>query len=143
MTNFWQNWLKLWAWGVIAFGMILSSGSFAVTDGLVRPLFDLLGDPLPETLDAHHRFSIGLMGAVSIGWGATLLLFIKRLVTLPAETAAPLWRGMLYATIIWYVVDGVISVATGFAWNVASNSGLLALLVIALAKSGALHGSSD
>ena len=143
MGIFWQNWLKLWAWAVIAFGMILSSGSFAATEGLVRPLFELFGNPLPETLDAHHRFSFGLMGAVSIGWGATLLLFITRLVTLPAATAAPFWRGILYATIIWYFVDGAISIATGFAWNVASNTGLLVPLVVALMKSGALRSSSD
>jgi len=139
MSKFWQNWLKLWASGVILFGVVLASGSFAASDGLIRPLFDLFGNPLPESLDAHHRFAIGLTGAVSIGWGVTLLLFITHLVTLPAETAAPFWRGMLYATVIWYIVDGVISVATRFAWNVASNTMLLVLLLVALVKSGALR----
>jgi hypothetical protein len=139
MTSFWQNWLKLWASGVILFGVVLASGAFAATDALVRPIFDMLGHPFPSEPDAHHRFSLGLMGAVSIGWGLTLLGMINAIFGLARDSAAPFWRAILVATMIWYVVDGYISYATGFALNIVSNTLLVALLLIPLIKSGALR----
>lgn len=143
MSSFWQTWLKLWAWGVILFGVVLASGTFAATDAMVRPLFALLGNPLAAEPDAHHRFSIGLMGALSIGWGATLLGIFAAIPTLTPAAAAPFWRAVLGGTLVWYAVDGAISIATGFALNVVPNTLLLGLLCIALFKSGALRGSAD
>lgn len=143
MSTFWQNWLKLWAWGVILFGVVLAAGAFAATDAVVRPIFDLLGNPFPAEPDAHHRFSIGLMGAVSIGWGLTLLGVFKAVFGLARDDATPFWRAILNATIIWYVIDGYISYASGFALNIVSNTALLVLLLIALVKSGALRGGNS
>lgn len=143
MTSFWQNWLKLWAWGVIIFGVALASGAFAATDALVRPIFDLLGNPFPTEPDAHHRFSLGLMGAVSIGWGMTLLGVFKAIFGLTRDSAAPFWRAVLVATLGWYVIDGYISYATGFALNIVSNTLLVAFLLIPLFKSGALGDSNS
>ena len=142
MTSFWQNWLKLWAWGVIIFGVVLASGAFAATEGLVRPVFDMLGNPFPAAPDAHHRFSIGLMGAVSIGWGLTLLGVFKAIFGLTRDSAAPFWRTVLVATVGWYVIDGYISYATGFALNIVSNTLLVTLLLIPLIKSGALRDTA-
>lgn len=142
MTSFWQNWLKLWAWGVILFGAVLASGAFAATDNVVRPIFDLLGNAFPAEPDAHHRFSLGLMGAVSVGWGTTLLGVFKAIFGLRRDSAAPFWRAILVATVVWYVIDGYISYATGFALNIVSNTLLVALLLIALFKSGALRDSA-
>ena len=45
------------------------------------------------------------------------------------------------ATIIWYVIDGYISYATGFALNIVSNTLLLLFLLIPLLKTGALQGA--
>jgi hypothetical protein len=141
MTDFWKNWLRLWAWGVVIFGVVLSSGAFAATDSVVRPIFDLLGNPFPDQPDPHHRFSLGLMGAVSIGWGMTLLGMCNAVFKLSREDAAPFWRAVLVATIIWYVIDGYISYATGFALNIVSNTLLLLFLLIPLLKTGAMHGA--
>jgi hypothetical protein len=141
MADFWKNWLKLWAWGVVVFGIVLSSGAFVATDSVVRPIFDLLGNPFPDQPDAHHRFSLGLMGAVSIGWGMTLLGMCNAVFKLSREDAAPFWRAVLVATIIWYVIDGYISYATGFALNIVSNTLLLLLLLVPLLKTGALHST--
>ena len=141
MTDFWKNWLRLWAWGVVIFGVVLSSGAFAATDSVVRPIFDLLGNPFPDQPDPHHRFSLGLMGAVSIGWGMTLLGMCNAVFKLSREDAAPFWRAVLVATIIWYMIDGYISYATGFALNIVSNTLLLLFLLIPLLKTGALQGA--
>lgn len=143
MTDFWKNWLKLWAWGVVIFGVVLSSGAFAATEGVVRPIFNLLGNPFPDQPDAHHRFSLGLMGAVSIGWGLTLVGIFNAIFGLGSDRTAPFWRAILVATLGWFVIDGYISVATGFTLNLIPNTVLLVLLLVPLLQSGALRGGKS
>jgi hypothetical protein len=138
MNRFWQNWLLVWALGVSLFGLVLAAGAFASTDMLTRALFQLFGAPLPTAMDMHHRFAIGLMGAVSMGWGLTFLIAFKALFALEPAKAAPLWRLTLFAVIIWYLIDSAISLATGIGMNAVSNTVLLILLLIPIIKGGAL-----
>ena len=121
MNRFWQNWLTIWAAGVTIFGLVLAGGAFAATDGLTRMLFELFGMPIPAQPDAHHRFAIGLMGAVTMGWG----------------------RFILFASFVWYAIDSWISVATGFWMNAISNTLLLVMLLIPLLGSGMLSGKAN
>ena len=139
MGKVWQNWLSAWAILVTVFGLVLAGGAFAATDGLTTMLFTLFGNPLPADIDAHHRFAIGLMGAVTMGWGLTFWGAFKALYTLNNAAAAPIWRYLLGVSLVWYVVDSGISIATGFWINAVSNTLLLALLLIPLVKSGALR----
>jgi hypothetical protein len=140
MAKIWQNWFSAWAIGVVLFGALLAGGAFDATDGLLRMLLTLFGNPLPEIMDAHHRFGFGLMGAVSIGWGLTFWLLFKAINLLDAPTAAPLWRKLTLFVLIWYVVDSYISIATGFWMNAVSNTLLIALYLVPLLKSGAMRG---
>jgi hypothetical protein len=140
MNKFWQNWLSVWAIFVATFGLILAAGAFEASDGLTRMLFTLFGNPMPDTPDALHRFAIGLMGAVTIGWGLTYYAAFKALNGLDAKTAAPLWRFILFASLVWYVVDSAISCATGYSMNAASNTVLIISLLIPVVKSGVLRG---
>jgi hypothetical protein len=142
MTQFWQNWLSAWAAGVTIFGLILAGGAFAATDGLTAALFSMFGNPLPADIDAHHRFAIGLMGAVTMGWGLTYVATFKALFALPPTQSAPIWRLVLFFGLVWYVVDSWISVATGFWMNAVSNTLVLVLLLIGLVQSGALSGKA-
>jgi hypothetical protein len=139
MTKFWQNWLTIWAAGVAIFGLVLAGGAFEATDGITQQLFALFQNPLPDTLDRHHRFAIGLMGAVTLGWGLTYLVSFRALHALDRGVAAPLWQGMTLAALTWYAVDSTISVATGFWMNAVSNTVLIALYLVAMIKSGALR----
>jgi hypothetical protein len=140
MNKFWQNWLSVWAIFVALFGLVLAAGAFEATDGLSRMLFTLFGNPIPETPDALHRFAIGLMGAVTMGWGLTYFAAFKALHGLDDKTAAPLWRFMLIASIIWYFVDSAISCATGYTMNAVSNTLVMAGFLIPILKSGVLRG---
>lgn len=140
MNRLWQNWLTLWAWGVVLFGAVLSAGAFAATDGAARGVFALIGNPFPLVPDPHHRFAVGLMGAVSIGWGLTYLVLFKALNGLDLARAAPLWRAALVASAAWFVIDSAISIATGFGLNAVSNCLLMVLLLVPLVRSGALRG---
>lgn len=139
MSKVWQNWLSAWAILVTVFGLILAGGAFAATDGLTTMLFTVFGNPLPADIDAHHRFAIGLMGAVTMGWGLTYLGAFKALYALEPATAAPIWRYLLFAGLAWYVIDSSISVATGFWMNAVSNTVLMVLFLIPLVKSGAMR----
>ena len=138
MNSFWQKWLSVWAVGVTIFGLVLAGGAFEATDGLTRALFSLFGMPMPDNADAHHRFAIGLMGAVTMGWGLTYFAAFKALGALERATAAPIWRGLIGASLVWYVVDSFISIATGFWMNAVSNTIVIALLLIAVIKSDAM-----
>ena len=140
MRKVWQNWLSAWAVLVTVFGLVLAGGAFAATDGLTTMLFTLFGNPMPADLDAHHRFAIGLMGAVTMGWGLTYFGAFKALYALDRATAAPIWRYLLLASSVWFVIDSAISIATGFWMNAVSNAVLIMLFLIPLVKSGALRG---
>ena len=139
MNVFWQKWLNAWALLVTIFGLVLAGGAFAATDGLTAALFTVLGNPLPVDIDAHHRFAIGLMGAVTMGWGLTYWTAFKALFALEPATAAPIWRSLFGVSLVWYVVDSAISVATGFWMNAVSNTIVMVLFLIPLVKSGALR----
>lgn len=138
MSKVWQNWLSAWAILVTVFGLVLAGGAFAATDGLTTMLFTLFGNPLPIDIDTHHRFAIGLMGAVTMGWGLTYFGAFKALHAVDPATAAPIWRYLLFAGLVWFVIDSTISVATGFWMNAVSNTILMMLFLIPLVKSGAL-----
>jgi hypothetical protein len=138
MNKFWQHWLSIWAIGVALFGLVLAGGAFGATDGLTRTLFALFGNPVTQTPDMLHRFAIGLMGAVTMGWGLTFYALFKALHALDTPTAAPLWRLTAMAAAVWYLVDSTISIATGYTMNAVSNTVLMLLFLVPLIKSGAM-----
>jgi hypothetical protein len=139
MAKIWQNWLSVWAVGVFIFGLVLAGGGFEATDGLTEALFALFGNPIPGDAGAHFRFSVGLMGAVTMGWGLTFWVAFKALNLLDPAQAAPLWRKLTLFALIWYLVDSYISITTGFWMNAVSNTIFMALYLVPLLKSGALR----
>jgi hypothetical protein len=122
MTIFWQRWLTLWSAAVALFGLVLLGAGFAATSAPSEAIFAFLGSPLSGDFDRHLRFSTSLMGAVTFGWGATCYIAFRALWLIDRNAAAPLWRSLMVATIIWYVIDSTASVATGFALNAVSNT---------------------
>jgi len=138
MSPFWQSWMKIWCGAVIVFGAVLASGAFPATDGLVRTLYDVLGSQGRPDFDATARFSVGLMGAVTLGWGLTLGAVIDAAHRL-GERAAPVWRMITVGIFVWYVIDGAISIATGFALNAVSNTALLAGYLVPVMASGVMR----
>jgi hypothetical protein len=138
MSKVWQNTFSAWAIFVALFGLVLAGGAFAATDSLTAAVFSLFGNPLPADIDSHHRFAIGLMGAVTLGWGLTFYGAFKALFALEPAKAAPIWRYLLGVSLLWYVVDSGISIATGFWMNAVSNTIVMVLFLILLVKSGAM-----
>lgn len=55
--------------------------------------------------------------------------------------AAPVWRLLTVSVVGWYLIDGVLSAATGFPLNIVPNTLLLAGFVAPVLGSGVLRSS--
>lgn len=139
MPAFWRGWLNVWGWVVIVFGLVLAGGGLDPTDGPVEILYGILGSGAAFDWTPHLRFSVALMGAVTMGWGLTFLATFMAAHRL-GDQAAPVWRLATGGVLVWFVVDSALSVATGFWLNAVSNTGLLIGYLVPLLATGALRG---
>lgn len=137
MSRFWTNWLVIWCWGVLAFGVLLATAAIPTIDGLVRHLFSLFAAN-PANAAAFDqpavRFGLGLQGALTIGWSLTLFALMDAAKTI----GAPAWRAVTLSLLAWYAIDSAISIATGFWPNAISNTALMIAFAIPILASGAL-----
>jgi hypothetical protein len=144
MTRFWQTWLLCWCVGVLAFGVIMMSASIETGSAPVRLLYEILLQPLPTPMSSHLRFANGLMGAVVIGWGTTVLILVRHSVRVERSMATIIWRSLMSGLSIWFVADSTISLLNGFWPNAIINLVFFILFVIpvlrcSLLKRIALH----
>lgn len=82
------------------------------------------------------------MGAVTLGWGATVLAVVRGTGDMPAAQALALWRGITAALLLWYVVDSALSVATGFWRNALSNTVLIGWYLLLMRRNTATRAVS-
>jgi hypothetical protein len=138
MTTHWKNWLSAWCAAIILFGAVLAAGAFPATDAACRFILELMrGSPGGQSVWTDElRFTAGLTGAVTLGWGMTLALLISAGHQL---ASAAFWRSLVGVMAIWYVVDSAVSISTGFALNAVSNTVFVIGLMIPLLASGVLH----
>ena len=139
MTTFWRTYFTAWTIFIMVFGLVLAGAGLPATDAIATLIFAIVGAPdiawTPEL-----RFATALMGAVTLGWGMTLLTAIRAAIAL-GDRGAPVWRGILFAMIVWFVIDSSLSVATGFWLNAVSNAIISAALVFGVIGSGVLGQS--
>ena len=119
MSGFWRRWMAAWRLSVAGFGLVLSGAAFEATS-----------EPL--------RFSIALMGAVTLGWWLTLEAAFKA-IDLLGDRATPVWRGVTVSVVGWYVIDGALSAATGYALNILPNTLLLVGYLIPVLAAGVMR----
>lgn len=141
MAKPFRTMIMVWCWTVVVFGIVLMGGTFTGTDGPTRQLLAILGDGVPE-MNAPLRFGIGLMGAVTFGWGLTMLAVASVSHLIDPAAGRLLWRRIALAVCAWYVVDSAISIATGFALNAASNTVFLGAFLAILWQGGVFASSS-
>ena len=137
ISRFWSRWLLVLTVSIIAFGALLMGAAFPGLDGPTIALFGLLGGQAP-TFDETLRFSTGLMGAVSFGWGVTLYVVVRAALASP-ELGARLWRPVTLGLMAWFIPDCIISVKTGFGLNVITNLIIVTAWIIPLQASGLLR----
>lgn len=135
MTAFWRNWLMLWCWGVFAFGALLTLGGIPSADGPVRMLIGFLGGDQPLEMTPHLRFSLAVMGPVSMGWAFTAMAAIQAAIAL-GDKGRPIWLLTTLGVLTWFTIDSILSVTTGFWRNVIPNIGLVLGYLIPLFRAG-------
>ncbi len=118
MSGFWKTWMRVWCWAVLAFGAVLVLAAVPALDAAPRLALGLVGgDPVLLDLPTM-RFAFGLMGALTLGWGVSMMA----MVALAHTHGAPVWRSLTASVLVWYVIDSAISVLTGFPLNAVSNT---------------------
>ncbi|MFT3723111.1 MAG: hypothetical protein QM773_05940 [Hyphomonadaceae bacterium] len=137
MSGFWRNWLNVWCVLVIVFGLVLAGGGLEVTSGGADMLFGMLGGPGDIMWTPHLRFSVALMGAVTMGWGLTFVAVFAAAHRL-GNQAAMVWRLVSASVLAWFVIDSALSVATGFALNAVPNAALLVGYLVPVIANGVL-----
>lgn len=142
MNGKWQAQMQTWCGAVMIFGLVLMGGAFEATSAGVYALFGILDGPGPMDWDPALRFSLALMGAVTLGWGATVLAMVRATGAMPQVAAAALWRGITAALLLWYVVDSGLSVATGFWRNALSNTVLIGWYLLLMRRSATTRAAS-
>jgi hypothetical protein len=138
MSGFWRGWFIVWCVSVGIFGAVLSGGAFESTSGPVRMVLSILHGPSAADFGPTLRFSLAVMGAVSIGWAVTLFFVVRAAIDL-ADRGRPLWNAITAGMVSWFVIDSTLSVATGFGLNVAPNVALAGMYLVGLLGSGALR----
>jgi hypothetical protein len=137
MNGFWKTWMRVWCWAVLAFGVVLALAAVPALDAAPRFVIGLLGGD-PALLDqSAMRFAFGLQGALTLGWGFTMMAMVG----LAHSLGAPVWRSLTASLLVWYVIDSLISVSTGFPLNAVSNSLLTAGYLIPVLTTGVLRGA--
>ncbi|WP_017670486.1 hypothetical protein [Blastomonas sp. AAP53] len=134
MNGKWQAQMQLWCGAVMIFGLVLMGGAFPASSAGVNMLFAILDGPGPLTFDPALRFALALMGAVTLGWGATLLAVVRGTREMSGAQSLALWRGITAALLMWYIVDSALSVATGFWRNALSNTVLIVWYLLLIAR---------
>lgn len=137
MSRFWRTWTTRWCWAIGLFGLILAASAFEATSGPTRLLFSLLNARAALDLDAPMRFSLGILGAVTVGWSLTLLAAVQA-AHLLGDRARPVWMLVTSSLVVWYVVDTALSVATGFGLNAIPNTIFAAAFLLPIVCSGVL-----
>lgn len=138
MSTFWRYWLLVWCGGVFVFGLVLAGGAFEATSGPVKMIYENLQGPGDLVLDPAMRFTLAVMGCVSLGWAVTMFLMMGVAFSL-GDRARPVWMGLTLGVLVWFVTDSTLSVATGYGLNVVPNTLLLSTYLIAIFASGALN----
>lgn len=124
------------------FGAVLAGGGLHATSDPARLLLDLLNGSKETNLDDQMRFSLGVLGAVSIGWSVTLLAAIQAAIQL-GERGRSIWALVTAGATSWFVIDSPLSIATGYGLNAILNVVLLAAFLIPIIRSGVLQRPSQ
>ena len=140
MTGFWRTWMTGWCGAVGLFGLVLAGGAFDATSGPTRLLYGVLNAAAPFEPDATLRFTLGVLGAVTVGWSLTLLAAIRAASLLDRPAARPVWSLIALSVVVWWAIDSALSAATGFALNIAPNTVFAAAFLVPMIRSGVLRG---
>jgi hypothetical protein len=120
MDEFWRRWLVVAAaitgLSGLGFAALAATGSTEI----YSTIFDLVF--LPGELDAPTgdaaSFAMGVTGAVLLGWAAMMIVLLRsRRVSAMPE----MWWALVTGLVAWFVVDGIVSIASAALGNLVLN----------------------
>ncbi len=139
MSAFWERWLAGWCLAVAGFGAILVGAAYEATSAPTILVYRLLGGG-ELALHGPLRFSIALIGAVTLGWSLSLWAAIRGALMLGVR-GRMIWRMLTVNVTCWYVIDSALSVVTGFPANVLPNTLFAAAFLLPVWRSGVLRAA--
>jgi len=142
MARSYQLWFYGWALSVVLFGVVLAGGALPQTDAAARLVLLLLDGPGPREFTPLVRFSLGVCGPVSMGWGIGMIGVVRVTNMIDAEPRRILWTIFSAGVLTWFVIDSFLSTATGFWHNVIPNCVLIVGYLVPLQASGVLRRSA-
>ena len=135
-TRTWHRWLLLAASIVIGAGAVLVALALVGVPPELMEVLYLPGEPDVASADTIS-FAVGFSGAVMVGWGASMLYIYLD----PAMLDRPrIARAVLIATMAWFALDTLMSIALGAVINVVGNCLFLGLLLPPLAVLSSRRG---
>lgn len=143
MTSFWRAWITIWCCAVTLFGIALAGAALPGTSGVAYAFLDIVDGARKPVLDNPLRFTLSVLGAVTIGWGLTILAALRAAFALGRERGRPVWVAVATAVSGWYVVDSTLSIAVGYPINAVPNTAFLAAFLWPVCASGVLARDSE
>lgn len=141
MTKFWRTWLHIWCVSAGLLGLILAGAAFDSTSLPSHIYFQLIGSPDGYGPTSEMRFTLALLGAVTIGWSLTLWTTMQAAFKLNDEEATTIWKLLTLSLLTWFVIDSALSIHTGFGRNALVNTLFLIGFLLPMIKSGSLQGN--
>jgi tetrahydromethanopterin S-methyltransferase subunit D len=135
-TRTWHRWLLLAASIVVGAGAVLVALALVGVPPELMEVLYLPGEPDVASADTIS-FTVGVTGAVMVGWGASMLYIYLDPAMLDRPRVA---RAFLLATMAWFVLDTLMSIALGAVINVVGNCLFLGLLLPPLAVLSSRRG---
>lgn len=127
--------LKFAAAITFGFALMIVFGSHELTDAPLRWFADLLFWPLDEAqvMTDSGQLLAAILGGIMASWAVLMWLLTNAL----AVSEPQLLRRLILTTMtVWFVIDGLGSVASGAWLNVIGNLGFLALFVLPARRLG-------
>lgn len=129
MTDFWRRWLRLWCLFAGLFWPVLAGATFDSTDAPMEVMFSIVSGWDFEWAD-HLRFAFDLQGALSLGLAYPYCMLLQASVRHGFDELV--WKMAFGALLVWFLLNGITSLATGYELNVLSNTIILVLFVLPL-----------
>ena len=128
--KFWSGWLKVTMILIVIAGAFLTIFSqFANTFFLNAKIDEVFfSGVLPgEQIELLKNWYTGVVGAVMLGWGFSMLYVVNHPFMQKEQWA---WRSIFYPVLVWYILDSGISAYFGVIFNVVINT-ILFLQIVA------------
>jgi hypothetical protein len=122
-----RRWFFAAAVTVEAVGIATALVALIVPGALAAITKALFWTPVAFTFDAPARLLGGIGGAVMAGWGAAMAQLARNL---HALTPVAVGRAFATGTLLWFFLDGAVSIACGAYLNLPGNLLFLVLLLV-------------